>query len=75
MTGEQPFRDFDLRVSESVLIPRPETELLVEQAHARALDQDNLSSPVIAMADVEDGGSGNIALSVLSFSHPQVAIA
>jgi release factor glutamine methyltransferase len=66
VTGEQPFRDFNLRVSTSVLIPRPETELLVEQA-MRCLDR--MSGAVTAI-DVGTG-SGNIAIS-LSF-HPQIS--
>src|SRR5256885_1257183 len=32
VTGEQPFRDLKLKVTSAVLVPRPETELLVEQA-------------------------------------------
>jgi release factor glutamine methyltransferase len=32
VTGEQPFREFSLRVNPEVLVPRPETELLVERA-------------------------------------------
>jgi release factor glutamine methyltransferase len=37
VSGEQPFRDLRLKVSPAVLVPRPETELLVEQAF-RMLD-------------------------------------
>src|SRR4029077_3103683 len=37
IAGEQPFRDIKLKVNGSVLVPRPETELLVEQA-LRVLD-------------------------------------
>ncbi len=61
VSGEQPFRDFNLLVSESVLIPRPETELLVEQA-LRCLDRLEGTATAIDVGT----GSGNIALS-LSF--------
>jgi release factor glutamine methyltransferase len=43
LVGSQGFLDFDLAVSPAVLIPRPETEILVEQALA-ALAQCNLES-------------------------------
>jgi release factor glutamine methyltransferase len=32
LVGSTPWRDFDLQVSEAVLIPRPETELLIDLA-------------------------------------------
>ena len=66
VSGEQPFRDLCLKVSPAVLIPRPETELLVEQAF-RVLER--ISRPVVA-ADVGTG-SGAIALSLSA--HPNVA--
>jgi release factor glutamine methyltransferase len=59
ITGEQPFRDLQIRVNVSVLVPRPETELVVEQA-MRMLDQ--MPRPV-TVVDVGTG-SGNIALSL-----------
>ncbi len=62
--GEQPFMDLKLRVTPAVLIPRPETELLVEEAY-RLLD----SRQKAVVADVGTG-SGNIALSLAG--HPNV---
>jgi release factor glutamine methyltransferase len=59
VTGEQPFRDLTMKVNTFVLVPRPETELLVEQA-LRLLD--HLDDPTVVV-DVGTG-SGNIALSV-----------
>ncbi|MEE4175307.1 MAG: peptide chain release factor N(5)-glutamine methyltransferase [Xanthomonadales bacterium] len=60
LTGEQEFWSLPLRVTPSVLIPRPETELLVELALARLPgDQD------IRVADIGTG-SGAIALAIAS---------
>ncbi len=64
--GEQPFGDLSLSVNPSVLVPRPETEGLVEEAK-KILDQCPNS---IVVADVGTG-SGNIALSLAS--HPNVS--
>lgn len=58
LTGNQPFRRIDLLVGTGVLVPRPETEILVERALARVA---GLPRPkVIDMGT----GSGAIALSV-----------
>jgi release factor glutamine methyltransferase len=65
VSGEQPFRDLNLKVTPDVLIPRPETELLVEQA-LRVLDAWNTSAIVVDVGT----GSGNIALSLAA--HPKV---
>jgi release factor glutamine methyltransferase len=65
VTGEQPFRHLTLKITSSVLVPRPETELLVEQAN-RVLDR--FEMPVTAV-DVGTG-SGNIALCLSQ--HPKV---
>jgi release factor glutamine methyltransferase len=62
--GEQPFMDLKLRVNPAVLIPRPETELLVEHALAY------LDSVSQAIAVDVGTGSGNIALSLAK--HPNV---
>ena len=67
ITGHQEFYGLDLRVSPAVLIPRPETELLVEAVLAR-LPQ---SSPV-TVADV-GSGSGAIAI-VLAVRLPQARV-
>jgi release factor glutamine methyltransferase len=60
LTGSQAFRGLELLVGPGVLIPRPETELVVE----RALE---LIEPLTAPKVVELGtGSGAIALSIAS---------
>jgi release factor glutamine methyltransferase len=66
VSGEQPFRDLRLKVSPAVLIPRPETELLVEQAY-RLLDR--IHQPAIAI----DVGSGSGAIALSLSAHPHVA--
>ena len=48
--GAAPFFDFDLKVTRDVLIPRPETEMLVELAAAWAKERGN-----IQMVDVGTG--------------------
>ena len=58
ITGEQEFWSLSLKVNPSVLIPRPETELLVELALER-LAPDR----VIRVADIGTG-SGAIALAI-----------
>ena len=58
LTGHQGFRRLDLAVGPGVLVPRPETELVVEQALRRIADVDRP-----AVVDVGTG-SGAIALSV-----------
>ncbi len=60
LVGSQAFWRHEFRVTPDVLIPRPETELIVEQALARLRV---LPRPVLA--DVGTG-SGNIALSVVA---------
>lgn len=66
IVGEQPFGDLIFQVNRRVLVPRPETELLVEAAR-RVLDR--WTRPV-TVVDVGTG-SGNIALSLVA--HPKVA--
>jgi release factor glutamine methyltransferase len=61
--GEQPFMHLNLRVNPAVLVPRPETELLVEEA-CRALER--MQNAVVA--DIGTG-SGNIALSLARHAH------
>lgn len=60
LTGRRGFWTLDLRVNTATLIPRPETELLVEQALAR-LPADEM----LRVADMGTG-SGAIALSIAS---------
>lgn len=58
ITGHKEFWSLDLKVNESVLIPRPDTEILVEQALERlAKDKPN------AVLDLGTG-SGAIALAI-----------
>lgn len=58
LTGEREFWSFALAVTPAVLIPRPDTEVLVEQALARL----PLAQPV-SVADLGTG-SGAIALAI-----------
>lgn len=58
LTGRREFHGLDLEVSPAVLIPRPETELLVELALARVGDHD--SARVLDLGS----GSGAIALTI-----------
>ena len=58
LTGHQGFRRLDLAVGPGVLVPRPETELVVEQALRRIAGVDR---PAVVDAGT---GSGAIALSI-----------
>jgi len=58
LTGHQAFRRLDLAVGPGVLVPRPETEMVVEHALGRIA---GVASPVVV--DVGTG-SGAIALSI-----------
>ena len=69
VAGEQPFREFQIKVNSSVLVPRPETELVVEQA-LRLLDE--MAKPV-TVVDVGTG-SGNMALSLALHAKTQLVI-
>jgi len=60
LTGNQPFWTLDFKVNEHVLIPRPDTETLVETVLARSKGQAN---PYILDLGT---GSGCIVLSLLS---------
>lgn len=62
LVGETPWRQFSLRVSPAVLIPRPETELIIDlavDAVARSPQRDTLSTGL--WADLGTG-SGAIAM-------------
>jgi len=65
ISGIQPFRDRRLKVSPDVLIPRPETELVVEQAF-RILDR--LPAGSVAV----DVGTGSGAIAICLAGHPRV---
>lgn len=65
ITGEQEFYGLPFHVTQSVLIPRPETELLVEAVLAR----------FSATASIVDVGTGSGAISVALAKHlPQATI-
>lgn len=64
ITGSSPFRYLDLEVGEGVLIPRPETELLVDRAIgflSSAPDKD-LAKSVVDLG----AGSGAISIAIAS---------
>ncbi len=67
VVGEAPFRHLTLAVDRRVLIPRPETELLVERALARV--------PGGALAVDVGTGSGAIALALASEGHFERVVA
>jgi len=69
MSGEQEFYSRKFRVKPGVLIPRPETELLVSEA-LRLCPQ--LGDNIISVLDIGTG-SGCIAIS-LACEHPQMQI-
>lgn len=60
LLGDQPFLDFELRVDPRVLIPRPETELLVEAALAAT---ERRAGDSLCVADLGTG-SGAIAIAI-----------
>jgi release factor glutamine methyltransferase len=66
VTGRQEFWSLELAVDHRVLIPRPETEIVVEAALACALSPSPASSspaPPCLIADIGTG-SGNIAIAL-----------
>jgi release factor glutamine methyltransferase len=66
--GTEEFWGIELRVGKGVLIPRPETELILEEAR-RCLKGQSLSGPIADLGT----GSGNLALS-LSAEYPRKAV-
>ena len=64
ITGSAPFRYLDLEVGEGVLIPRPETELLVDRAigFLTSMENSNESKSVIDLG----AGSGAISIAITS---------
>lgn len=67
LLGRKPFYDRELIVTPDVLIPRPETELLLEWA-LEIIDQDNLNTVV-------DVGTGSGALAVtLAALRPDITV-
>ena len=69
--GSSPFLDFDLSVNEHVFIPRPETEILVEETikKLRAILSIHKRAVIIDLCT----GCGNIAIA-LAKAFPQVQI-
>ena len=65
LTGEKEFMGLSFKVNENTLIPRPETELLVEEAISRL----NGKKDIIA-ADI-GAGCGNIAVSIAKLADIQ----
>ncbi|MFG6099359.1 peptide chain release factor N(5)-glutamine methyltransferase [Leptothoe sp. ISB3NOV94-8A] len=62
LVGETPWRDLMLTVTPDVLIPRPETELMVEIMQAWVKQNKNLPEPMV-WADLGTG-SGAIAIAI-----------
>ena len=63
ITGIQEFWSMDFIVDSSVLIPRPETEILVEQAIKVYREEYEKKSPAISVLDIGTG-SGAIAIAI-----------
>lgn len=64
ITGSAPFRYLDLEVGEGVLIPRPETELLVDRAIGFLISMEN-SNEAKSVIDL-GAGSGAISIAITS---------
>ena len=71
ITGHKAFYGLDVRVDPRVLVPRPETELLVEEA-IRQIDAQSRAGKVSVVVDVGTG-SGVIAVS-LAVHYPALAL-
>ncbi|MBO8172029.1 MAG: peptide chain release factor N(5)-glutamine methyltransferase [Bacillaceae bacterium] len=71
ITGKQEFYGLDFGVNPSVLIPRPETEILVEEISRRILQLWPEKEPLTLI----DVGTGSGAISVaLAVHHPELKI-
>ena len=68
ITGKQEFYGLDFFLTPDVLIPRPETELIVENAIEILCEKDNSSFCEVGI------GSGCLAVSILSEIKPAVAV-
>ena len=69
ITGHREFWGLEIEVSRAVLIPRPETELILEQALPRFADRD-------AAIDIADVGTGSGCLAVaLAHERPRSRVA
>ncbi len=63
ITGEQIFYGYRFAVDERVLIPRPETELMLEHAVERLTDRENVKTGKFSILDIGTG-SGCIAVTL-----------
>lgn len=72
LTGKKEFYGLEFAVNKNVLIPRPETELLVERAlfeiRSRASSRSNLEFSIIDVGT----GSGNIIISICKNLPPRI---
>jgi release factor glutamine methyltransferase len=66
LTGRREFMGLDLAVDRRALIPRPETELLVEAALANLRVRLDSGAPAVSAADI-GAGTGAIAISLATF--------
>lgn len=74
--GEREFYGRRFFVDENVLIPRPETEILVEQALKRFLSQNWLEVPAVRPLLLLDMGTGSGAVAVtMALERPDIAVA
>ncbi|SIO07732.1 [protein release factor]-glutamine N5-methyltransferase [Sulfurivirga caldicuralii] len=76
LLGRADFYDFTLKVTPDVLIPRPETELLVEQALEKVREKSaakKVGDPPVCAVDLGTG-SGAIAIALARHA-PEVAVA
>ena len=64
ITGMKEFYGYDFFVTTDVLIPKPDTEILVEQAVQRIADKIRANKRILSICDMCTG-SGCIAISVL----------
>jgi release factor glutamine methyltransferase len=71
IVGRREFYGLDLETTPAALIPRPETELLVEETLARALQQQDHARDRLLILDV---GTGNGAIAVALAVHLSAAV-
>ncbi len=75
LAGHTPWRNLTLRVSPAVLIPRPETELLVDLICQKLQEASPLDPPHVPLTIADLGtGSGAIALGLATLLPPTAQI-